>query len=403
MAGPGIRIWELVRALSDENQITISIPKLSDLDAGKIRFGQRSFFGLFRALIANDIVIAPIYSLDLFWLLLARLLAKRVVIDAYFIPLFENIEKYSSPEKELVVRVSNLRTRFLLMIGDYLLCASERQREYWQKLLSAFGRPKKIDLLPTGVQDKKPVKTKTIIKGVIPGIGEGDKVILWASGIWPWLDPLTAIKAIKLIDDEKVKLVFFGLKPFDEHFRGEGAGAVENAAGFAREIGLLDKRVFFVNERVPYDDIANYLLEADVALNLHHDHLETRYAFRTRLLDYIWAGIPAVATRGDVLSEIIAQEKMGIVVDFEAENQVAGAILKLLQDNVYYAQCIENMRHYAAGITWRKVVSPLRNYCRLKIENELKTGLAGLLTTLLSFYFWSFIYLFKKLALHSYS
>ena len=202
MAGPGIRIWELVRALSDENQITISIPKLSDLDAGKIRFGQRSFFGLFRALIANDIVIAPIYSLDLFWLLLARLLAKRVVIDAYFIPLFENIEKYSSPEKELVVRVSNLRTRFLLMIGDYLLCASERQREYWQKLLSAFGRPKKIDLLPTGVQDKKPVKTKTIIKGVIPGIGEGDKVILWASGIWPWLDPTTAITAIKLIDLE---------------------------------------------------------------------------------------------------------------------------------------------------------------------------------------------------------
>ena len=397
MAGPGIRIWELARALSNENQITISVPKVSDLDAGNIKVSPRSLFGLFRELIANDIVIAPIYSLDLFWLLLAKLLGKRIVIDAYFIPLFENIEKYTSPEKEMVVRPSSLRTKFLLMIGDCILCASERQKEYWQKLLASFSMQKKIDLLPTGIPDRKPVKTKTIIKGAVPGINEDDKVILWASGIWPWLDPITAIKTMKLIDDEKVKLVFFGIEPVDEHFRGEGAGAVENA------IKLAGKRVFFVKERVPYDEISNYLLEADVAVNLHHDHLETRYAYRTRLLDYIWAGIPVVTTRGDVLSEIIAREKMGIVVDYEDDKQVAEAILKLLRDKELYALFHENMQRYAAGITWQKVASPLRDYCRLKAESGAKTGLTGLLITLASFYFWSFAYLFKKLVLRAYS
>lgn len=397
MAGPGIRVWELATALSDENQITISIPKISDLDAGNIKISPRSPFDLFRELIANDIVIAPIYSLDLFWLLLAKLLGKRIVIDAYFIPLFENIEKYISPEKEMVVGVSNLRTKFLLMIGDHILCASERQREYWQKLLASFSLQKKIDLLPTGIPDRKPVKTKTIIKGAVPGINQDDKVILWASGIWPWLDPITAIKAMKLIDDEKVKLVFFGIEPVDEHFRGEGAGAIENA------VKLAGKRVFFVKERVSYDEISNYLLEADVAVNLHHDHLETRYAYRTRLLDYIWAGIPVVTTRGDVLSEVIAREQMGIVVDYEDDKQAAEAILQLLRDRELYDLFHENMRRYAAGMTWDKVIAPLREYCRKKVKSEAKAGLTGLLITLASFYFCSLIYLFKKLVLRAYS
>ena len=40
----------------------------------------------------------------------------------------------------------------------------------------------------------------------------------------------------------------------------------------------------------------------------------TTKTFRTRLLDYIWAGLPMVVTRGDPLAELVDVQRLGIVV-----------------------------------------------------------------------------------------
>jgi hypothetical protein len=69
----------------------------------------------------------------------------------------------------------------------------------------------------------------------------------------------------------------------------------------SRELGL-DGRAVFFNDWVPYAERENYLLEADVGVSLHRDHLETHFAFRTRFLDCLWAGLPIITTRGDVIS-----------------------------------------------------------------------------------------------------
>ena len=55
---------------------------------------------------------------------------------------------------------------------------------------------------------------------------------------------------------------------------------------------------------MPYERARRYLLEADVGVSAHFDDLETRFAFRTRLLDCFWAGLPVVTTRGDSLGEL---------------------------------------------------------------------------------------------------
>jgi hypothetical protein len=34
-------------------------------------------------------------------------------------------------------------------------------------------------------------------------------------------------------------------------------------------------------------------------VSTHYEHVETTFAFRTRILDYLWAGLPVVATGGD--------------------------------------------------------------------------------------------------------
>ena len=67
---------------------------------------------------------------------------------------------------------------------------------------------------------------------------------------------------------------------------------------------------------VPYHERQNYLLEADIGCSLHFETLETYFAFRTRILDYIWAGLPMIVTRGDATSEIVKDYELGIVVDY---------------------------------------------------------------------------------------
>ena len=49
-------------------------------------------------------------------------------------------------------------------------------------------------------------------------------------------------------------------------------------------------------------------------MSAHHDHLEARYAFRTRMLDYLWAGPPVVATRGDALGDSSTASGLGRTV-----------------------------------------------------------------------------------------
>ena len=59
------------------------------------------------------------------------------------------------------------------------------------------------------------------------------------------------------------------------------------------------------------------LLEADVGVSTHFEHVETAFSYRTRILDYLWAGLPIIATQGDSLSRLVNQHDLGITVPAE--------------------------------------------------------------------------------------
>ncbi|NJP07416.1 MAG: glycosyltransferase family 4 protein, partial [Chloroflexaceae bacterium] len=72
----------------------------------------------------------------------------------------------------------------------------------------------------------------------------------------------------------------------------------DQTVALADELGLRDTTVFFNDHWVPYTERGRYLLEADIGISTHLEHIETRFAFRTRVLDYIWAGLPMVVSDG---------------------------------------------------------------------------------------------------------
>ena len=159
--------------------------------------------------------------------------------------------------------------------------------------------------MPFGLAETPPVHERQVLKGVVPGIGPDDKVILWGGGVYNWFDPLVLLRAVDRLRHRRadVRLFFLGLRhPNPDVPEMRMAVAMRE---LSEELGLTDRFVFFNEDWVAYEDRQNYLLEADVAVSTHLDHVETAFSFRTRILDYLWASLPLVTTAGDALADLI--------------------------------------------------------------------------------------------------
>ena len=115
---------------------------------------------------------------------------------------------------------------------------------------------------------------------------------------------------------------------------------------------------------IPYDERANYLLEADIGVTTHPDHLETHFSFRTRVLDYLWAGLPLISSRGDAFSDLIQQQRLGLTVPPGDVAALAQAILKMADDVALRQTCRANVQQAAISFQWDRVAQPLVEFCR---------------------------------------
>jgi hypothetical protein len=136
---------------------------------------------------------------------------------------------------------------------------------------------------------------------------------------------------------------------------------VESARAVADELDLLDTHVFF-NDWVAYDERQNWLLESDLSLSLHVATVEARYAYRTRMLDNIWCGLPSVVTAGDVLADLIVEQDIGEVAPPGDVAAVAAAIERAI-DRDRARGMRANLATLAGRYTWEIVSKPLLDYC----------------------------------------
>jgi glycosyltransferase involved in cell wall biosynthesis len=260
------------------------------------------------------------------------------------------------------------------------LCASRKQRDFWLGHLAALGRvnPRTYDadaslaslvsVVPFGVPDDKPVRTGPGIRGVTPGVGENDAVILWGGGIYNWFDPLTLIHAVDRLrrDITNVRLVFMGLRHPNPEIPTMRMGSA--AIALADDLGLTGEHVFFNEGWVPYAERQNHLLDADVGVSCHLDHLETEFSFRTRILDYLWCGLPIVATSGDSFAELITGRQLGVTVPPGDAEELRGALRMVLTDDDLRARCRDNIEAVAAEFAWSSVLQPLVELCRSPVR-----------------------------------
>jgi glycosyltransferase involved in cell wall biosynthesis len=202
-----------------------------------------------------------------------------------------------------------------------------------------------------------------VLKGVIPGIGPDDKVVLWGGGIYNWFDPLTLIKAIERVsrDHPEIKLFFMGLAHPNPDVPEMRMAA--QARDLAESLNLVGTHVFFNEGWVPYQDRASYLLEADIGVSCHLEHIETTYSYRTRVLDYFWAELPVIVTRGDALSQLVEERKLGQTVSPGDVQGFTEAITRMLEEEELAREFKLNVGKLRPELTWGQILKPLDHFC----------------------------------------
>jgi glycosyltransferase involved in cell wall biosynthesis/GT2 family glycosyltransferase len=371
MAGTAIRSVEIARALADECAVTLAVPEGSATVPGPFAQVCVPTDSPLPALIeAADVVLISGRAE------LMSAVRKPLIVDLYDPFILSDLEFYGTHYTAAGGRPL-LALRWLqhhLEHGDLFVCASQVQRSFWLGMLAAAGRVNRANyaadrgfdellaVLPFGIPSTPPVATAPAVKGVIPGIDADDVVVLWAGGLWNWFDPLTLLRALHVVrrDRPQVKGLFLGVRHPNADIGIMEMGT--RALTLARELGLDDRGAFFV-DWVPYEARQNYLLESDVAVSLHQAGVEAQFAFRTRVLDYIWCSLPMVVSRGDELAARIVRERVGIAVPEGDVDAVAAALVTLLDTPAHD----DRRARFAAlrdELAWTRVVEPVRRFCR---------------------------------------
>ena len=386
MGGAGVRYWEMARVLSSCCHVTLAAPE-GDLPASSDFTVIPYHPSLWGAGPADAEWVRSQVSEHEVVVLNGRLLTDhswlagegcRLVVDLYGPSLLENLEMFLGASSERQWEALSQGLTVLgdqLRAGDFFLCSSERQRDFWLGLLMMAGRVnpltysqdrelrRLVAVAPFGLPSRPPRSRGPVLKGVWPGIQPGDKVVLWGGGIWDWLDPLTLLRGLDHVRRRRddVKLFFLGTThpvPGTVPFSRMALEAIR----LAKELGLLDRWAFF-GHWVPYEDREAYLLESDVGVSLHLPTLESRFAYRTRVLDYVWAGLPLVLTDGDEWADLTRRHGLGRVVAPGDDRALAEALLETLQDESGAPARTARLRQLAEQMSWEKTLTPLVAYC----------------------------------------
>lgn len=383
IAGAAIRSLEFAKSLSQEHQVVLlspGDPQIQDRHFEVVSFQNPIAKKHFQD---ADVLIAQRLTLPL--ALMARRHGLKIIIDAYDPSPLELLEHFKTEpmqkqHQKILSEVSTLLFSFKMAHG--ILCASEKQRELWigfllaQKLITPVLYRQDsslrhfIDVVPFGLPCSLPQKKGQGLREKY-GFHVEDKVILWGGGIWDWFDPLSLIKAIKILSQSRrdIKLVFMGVKPPDPQLAVTSMSAA--AMKLAEELGVLNQFVFFNQEWIPYEERQNFLLDANIGASIHFNHLETQFSFRTRILDYVWAGLPILTTEGDHFSELVERCHLGSVVPFENPEAIVAAILALVD----HPSRLQEIKHRLAIMRekfyWTSVTAPLNEMIKRFNKCEL--------------------------------
>ena len=345
-AGIGIRFLEMEKALrADGHAITI----LSADGAGNTR-NTITAENLARSSGDCDVAVVQGHAANEFF---AHARPIPTAVDLYDPFVIENLHYYNSRGAE-VFGHDHATLMGSLLRGDFFLCASEAQRMFYLGVLLAVGR-----LNPVLFEHDSRLESLIAIApfGVPPPRqhrGTGESNILFG-GIYDWYDPILAIDAVALARETVPETTL----TFTRHPNPEltPQGKIAEAMRYVERRGFGSFIRF--ESWVEYERRGEFFDRFALALLTFPQSLETELSMRTRVYDFLWAGLPVVTSSAPGTDELLMRYRAGLVVQSEWPRDFANAIVHCDGNSMR-----EGIARFVDDHQWPRVLAPLLEFCR---------------------------------------
>ena len=345
-AGIGIRFLEMEKALrADGHAVTF----LSADGAGDAR-GTITPENLARCSGDSEVAVVQGHAANDFF---AHARPLPTVVDLYDPFIIENLHYYSSRGAEVFAH-DHATLMGSLLRGDFFLCSSEAQRMFYLGVLLAVGR-----LNPVSFETDSRLESLIAIApfGVPPPRQHrdaGEWNILFGA-IYDWYDPILAINAVAL-GRETVPAATL---TFTRHPNPE----LTPQAKIAEAMRYVAHRGYgsFIRFEpwVEYERRGEFFDRFSLALLTFRQSLETDLSMRTRVYDFLWAGLPIVTSSAPGTDELLTRYRAGLCVRSESPSDFADAIVHCDRKSMR-----EGTARFVHDHQWPRVLAPLLEFCR---------------------------------------
>jgi glycosyltransferase involved in cell wall biosynthesis len=361
--GGGLRSWGLARGLQAHGiEVTVGVDAAHgdlETDVNGIRVTSfRRDEALIRLMEHVDAVLVS-YCMGATTEYVMNQLPSGVLLlgDAY-VPIHVEVAAREAEDVELEQKefLADLpRWNSALQRCDALLAASPEQELYYTGLLAGLGRvtpesyrERRLLRVPFGIHlDEEPPTERDRSDGRLKA--------LWFGGVYPWFDAGALTSSLQLARERGVPadITMAGAKnPFvqHEHFV-QHADAAVRAAEATQDITILDW--------LPYSQRRRAYETSDVIVSLNTIGPENKFSWRTRLVDYVWSGMPLLTNGGDPLAERLIAAGAAHRLEAATPEAVADAFELMHREPERMPRMRDQMSAQRAALDWRDCVSPL--------------------------------------------
>jgi Glycosyltransferase len=190
-------------------------------------------------------------------------------------------------------------------------------------------------------------------------------------GIYDWYDPILAVEAVAMARQQIPTLsITFTTHPNPSITpQGKSAELLAHVRQHHYETFVR------LQPWVEYDSRAEFYARFAAALLTFPSSLETDLSMRTRVYDYLWAGLPVISSSAPGTDELIEHYGAGEVVRDGSASPIAAALVRVLSERPAIQK---RLAAFAADHQWQRTLAPLTEFVRApRIDPHKETFAAG--------------------------
>lgn len=265
---------------------------------------------------ANNIGPLPLWA-DLYGSIMAEAQLKALVYgDDALLPYFWNIERRAIERADFFSAVSE--RQMWSIVGELGLLGRLNQWTSGHELATT---------IPIASESEPYSMTRRVIRGTL--VDDSAFVILYSGGYNTWTDVDTLFAALEQVMSQRPEVVFVStggrIEGHDDLTFVRFQRMIEGSPHWER---------YKLQGWVPSEDVPGYYLESDLAVNVDRMSYEALLGSRTRVLDWLRAGLPFVMSSLTELGEQAAAARAGLTYRAGDVQDLTACLLRCITDPV---------------------------------------------------------------------